>query len=74
VKKWSAPVAILDLSVGSLSVEDAHDSMFTPEFQRFEILKPDDNSIRLLEELMGSDVAPRTKFIFENVDFSTISE
>jgi hypothetical protein len=48
--------------------------MFTPEFQRFEILKPDDNSIRLLEELMGSDVAPRTKFIFENVDFSTISE
>lgn len=60
--------------LGALSEEQAHNSMFTEEFQRLEIIEPDQNSIFLLEQLMGDKVEPRKKFIFENIDFSEIKE
>lgn len=60
--------------LGALSPEQAHQSMFTPEFQRIDVLEPDKNSLWLLEQLMGADVEPRRDFIFENIDFSEIRE
>lgn len=60
--------------LGALSVEQAHRSMFTSEFQRMDVLEPDPNSLYLLEQLMGPDVTPRKEFIFNKVDFSEIRE
>lgn len=60
--------------LGALSPEEAHESMFTEEFQRLDRLIPDERSFKLLYQLMGEEVEPRTKFIFENIDFSTIRE
>lgn len=60
--------------LGALSVEQAHRSMFTPEFQRMDILEPDPDSLYMLEELMGSNVEPRRNFIFNKIDFSEIRE
>lgn len=60
--------------LGALSVEQAKRSMFMPEFQRMDVLEPDPDSIYLLEQLMGDDVEPRKKFIFENIDFSEVRE
>ena len=60
--------------LGALSVEQAHKSMFTPEFQRMDVLEPDPDSLYMLEELMGSDVEPRKEFIFNKIDFSEIRE
>ena len=60
--------------LGELPAETAHASMFTPEFQRLEVLHYSKEAIDLLLELMGSEVKPRRDFIFENIDFSTIRE
>lgn len=60
--------------LGALPAEQAHESMFTPEFQHLDVLIPDDNSFSLLSDLMGADVGPRTDYIFDNIDFSTIRE
>lgn len=60
--------------LGALSVEQAHKSMFTPEFQRMDVLEPDPNSLMMLKELMGNDVEPRRDFIFNHIDFSEIRE
>lgn len=60
--------------LGSLSTEQAQRSMFSDEFQRMEVLKPNPNAIQMLEELMGDDVSYRTDYIFKNVDFATIHE
>ena len=60
--------------LGALSVEQAHKSMFTPEFQRLDVLEADADSLLLLEQLMGSDVGPRKDFIFNKVDFSEVRE
>ena len=60
--------------LGALSVEQAHKSMFTSEFQRMDVLEPDPNSLMMLEELMGNDVEPRRDFIFNHIDFSEIRE
>lgn len=60
--------------LGALSVEQAHKSMFTAEYQRMDILEPDPNSLMMLEELMGNDVEPRRDFIFNHIDFSEIRE
>lgn len=59
--------------LGALSEEQAKNSMFG-ENQRLDILEPCSNSILLLEQLMGEDVAPRKDFIFNNIDFSEIKE
>ena len=60
--------------LGSLSAAQARESMFNEKNQRMDILIPDEDSIYLLEELMGEKVEPRRDFIFTNVDFSEIRE
>lgn len=60
--------------LGALSEAQAKRSMFTDEFQRMEQLTPSENSLFLLEDLMGVDVEPRRNFIFNNIDFSEIRE
>ena len=60
--------------LGALSVEQAHKSMFTPEFQRMDIIEPSPDGLFLLEQLMGTDVEPRKSFIFNKIDFSKIRE
>ena len=60
--------------LGALSEAQAKRSMFTNEFQRMEQLSPSTDSLFLLEDLMGVDVEPRRKFIFNNIDFSEIRE
>lgn len=60
--------------LGSLSDDQAHRSMFTPEFQRIDTFVLTEESEKLLLELMGDEVAPRKEFIFKNVDFSEIRE
>lgn len=60
--------------LGALSAEQAHISMFTPEYQRIDTLIPDENSLPLLMNLMGDDSEPKRNFIFENLDFSEIRE
>lgn len=60
--------------LGSLSAEQAKESMFNLKNQRMDLLTPNDYSLNLLMQLMGEDNSYRKKFIFENVDFSTIHE
>ena len=60
--------------LGALSAERAKNSMFTKEFQRLEVLKPDPDALILLEELMGEEVEPRREFVFNNIDFSEVRE
>lgn len=60
--------------LGSLSAEQARVSMFTPEFQRMEQLLPDEQTLPLLQSLMGKDSQPKRDFIFKNLDFSIIKE
>lgn len=60
--------------LGSLTAEQAKKSMFTKEYQRLDVLKPDPESIVLLEDLMGSNIESRRNFIFNNIDFSIIHE
>ena len=60
--------------LGAMSVDQAHKSMFTSEFQHMDVLEPDPDSLYMLEELMGSDVEPRREFIFNKIDFSEIRE
>ena len=60
--------------LGALSVEQAHRSMFTKEFQRMDVMEADPDSLYLLEQLMGPDVEPRKDFIFNKIDFSVVRE
>lgn len=60
--------------IGELSPEIARESMFTPEFQRLEVLEPDDISADLLYSLMGENIQPRKEFVFNNIDFREIKE
>lgn len=59
--------------VGALSETQARNSMFG-ENQRMDVLEVNQDAIYLLEDLMGKEVAPRTEFIFKNVDFSMVRE
>lgn len=60
--------------LGELPAETAHASMFTPEYQRIEVMEWDEDAIDLLYELMGEDVEPRKEFIMEKIDFSEVRE
>lgn len=60
--------------LGALEAEEAHESMFTEKYQRLEILTPDEDSFSLIQSLMGSNVEPRTNFMFNKIDFSQIHE
>ena len=52
-----------------LSDSDLKNSMFSSEWQRLEQLIPEEDSIDVLEALMGKNVEPRKKFVFNNIDF-----
>ncbi len=60
--------------LGSLSPLQAHNSMFTKEYQKLDVLQADEKSIKLLYDLMGEDVAPRKEYVFSKIDFSQIRE
>lgn len=60
--------------LGELEPEVARQSMFTNEYQRMDVMEYSEEAIDLLAELMGEEVAPRTDFIMNNVDFSKITE
>ena len=59
--------------LGALSQKQAEESMFG-EFQRMDKLEADDESIYFLESLMGVDVEPRRKYVFNEIDFSSVRE
>ena len=59
--------------LGSLSAEQARASMFGDN-QHIDVIKSDDSSILLLGKLMGTNVAGRKKYIFENIDFAEVRE
>ena len=60
--------------LGEMDAETARLSMFSPEFQRLEVMEYSPQAIDLLYDLMGEDVEPRKEFIMNNIDFSTIRE
>ena len=60
--------------LGALEAEQARNSMFSPEYQRLDVMEWDDEAIDLLYDLMGVDVEPRREFIMEKVDFSKVRE
>ena len=59
--------------LGSLSAEQARTSMFGDN-QHIDVIKPNDSSIVLLKQLMGTNVSARKKYIFENIDFAEVRE
>lgn len=59
--------------LGSLSAQQARDSMFGSN-QHIDVLNPSDSAIALLEELMGTNVTARKKYIFDNIDFAEVRE
>lgn len=59
--------------LGELPAETARASMFG-ENQRMDVMEWNEDAIDLLYDLMGVDVEPRRKFIFNNVDFSKVRE
>jgi DNA gyrase subunit B len=60
--------------LGELPAETARESMFSPEYQRIDIMEYDSEAVNLLYELMGENVGPRKEFIMNKIDFSTIRE
>ena len=60
--------------LGALKPHQAKRSMFDPEYQRMDVMEYEESAMDLLYSLMGEDVAPRRKFIMENVDFTEIRE
>ena len=60
--------------LGSLEPDQARKSMFSPEYQRIDIMEYDEAAMNLLYDLMGEEVEPRRDFIMNNVDFSEIAE
>ena len=60
--------------LGEMDAETARMSMFTPEYQRLEVLEYTPEAFDLLYQLMGEDVGPRKEFIMNNIDFSEIRE
>ena len=60
--------------LGALEAEQARNSMFSPEYQRLDVMEWDDEAIDLLYDLMGEDVDPRKEFIMKKVDFSKVRE
>lgn len=67
-------LVINDKYVGELPTETARASMFTPEYQRMDVMEWSEDAINLLYDLMGREVEPRTQFIMNHVDFSKITE
>ena len=60
--------------LGEMSPNSARRSMFSQEFQRMEVIVPDQESIALLEALMSENIEPRREFVFNRIDFSEVRE
>lgn len=60
--------------LGSLSSDQARNSMFSSEFQRIDQLMPDAETMTLLYDLMGDDSQKKHDFLFKYLDFSEIKE
>ena len=60
--------------LGELPAETAQASMFSPEYQRMDVMEYDSDAVDLLYDLMGDDVEPRRDFIMKKVDFSKVRE
>ena len=60
--------------LGALSAQQAAKSMFSPEYQRMDIMEMNEDAAKLLESLMGEDVEPRRNFLFNKIDFSEVKE
>lgn len=60
--------------LGEMDSETARISMFSPEFQRLEIMEYTPEAIDLLYDLMGEEVEPRKEFIMSKIDFSKVRE
>ena len=74
VRKTIKGVVTRAKGLGELPAETARASMFTPEFQRMDVMDYDEKAITLLYNLMGEDVLPRKEFIMNKIDFSVIRE
>ena len=74
VRKTIKGVVTRAKGLGELPAETARASMFSPEFQRMDIMNYDEKAITLLYNLMGEDVVPRKEFIMNKIDFSLIRE
>jgi DNA gyrase subunit B len=74
VRKTIKGVVTRAKGLGELPAETARASMFTPEFQRMDVMNYDEKAITLLYNLMGEDVVPRKEFIMNKIDFSLIRE
>ena len=60
--------------LGEMDADTARISMFTPEYQRLEVMEYSPEAFDLLYELMGEDVEPRRNFIMDKIDFSKVRE
>ena len=60
--------------LGELSDDTAKNSMFSPAYQRLEILTYTAEGMKLLEELMGNYPELRRDYIMKNIDFTIIKE
>lgn len=74
VRKTIKGVVTRAKGLGELPAETARASMFTPEFQRMDVMDYNEKAITLLYNLMGEDVLPRKEFIMNKIDFSVIRE
>ena len=74
VRKTIKGVVTRAKGLGELPAETARASMFTPEFQRMDVLDYSEKAIGLLYDLMGENVVPRKEFIMNKIDFSLIKE
>ena len=60
--------------LGELPAETARASMFSPDYQRIDVMEWNNRAIDLLYDLMSEDVEPRRDFIMKKVDFSKVRE
>ena len=60
--------------LGELPAETAQASMFSPEYQRMDVMEYDSKAIDLLYDLMSENVEPRREFIMKKVDFNKVRE
>ena len=74
VRKTIKGVVTRAKGLGELPADTARASMFTPEFQRMDIMDYDEKAIALLYDLMGENVVSRKEFIMNKIDFSLIRE
>ena len=74
VRKTIKGVVTRAKGLGELPADTARASMFTPEFQRMDVMDYDEKAIALLYDLMGENVVPRKEFIMNKIDFSLIRE